>query len=133
MSMNQYNDIGSENRIFRFTNDLEKEVYYLTDNTGVTASGIMNVIGFDRYEDILDAQDTYSMFVLSNAGTTLNITNVTIQNAAVGDRASAIDVVASDAVVNQITVMLYTMTELLILPIQPLMHKAVIFIIRRVS
>ena len=104
---NQY--VDSTDRTFSFTDKLAKEVYMLIEDTGVTASGTMNVVGIANtknktYEDIIDA-NKHSMFVLANAGTTLNISNVTIQNAVAnnvntGHNTSVLDVVADDAVVN---------------------------------
>ncbi|MCM1264963.1 MAG: hypothetical protein NC200_02085, partial [Candidatus Gastranaerophilales bacterium] len=104
---NQYTD--SENRNFNFTNRLAKEIYTLTTDTGITASGVMNVNGIANtrtatYEDIIDA-NKHSMFVVANAGTILNISNLTIQNAVANrintsHNASVLDIVANDAVVN---------------------------------
>ncbi|MCM1264935.1 MAG: hypothetical protein NC200_01940, partial [Candidatus Gastranaerophilales bacterium] len=115
---------GSPNREFRFTG--ENQTYTLLDNTGDTAQGVMNVIGVDRETNIIDATNTkyniinedthlvedivtksFTMFQLTNDATTLNISDVTIKNAVLGDGAlgtsdlaSAIYIQNGSAVVN---------------------------------
>ena len=104
-AVNQYDGSASADRTFRFTDEHEREIYYLTENTGVTATGLMNVLGIANNENIIDGGDIYSMFVVSQPATELNISNVIIQNVKVGTNNTASvlnisDQYATDAVVN---------------------------------
>ena len=88
------------------------EPYYLTVNLGETTSGVLNIVGNkDGNEYVIDGKNPdgatpdvgYSMFILKNA-TTLNISDVTIQNAGVypttRHNASVIDMYNSAATAN---------------------------------
>ena len=98
-AINEYS--GSNNRYFEFTEGDTAETYYLTDNTGVTASGKMNVVGVQGRGDVIDAKNQYSMFVVSNSGVELNISDVIIRNAKVrGGNASVLDITNENANVN---------------------------------
>ena len=114
-TLHAINTYQSENpinkRYFRFKEG-SANVYHLGKNTGSTTPGEMNVVGLKNGNSIIDAlnhdddgNDTYySMFVL-NQDVTLNISDVTIQNAAPvsttdGRKASVIDMSNGNAVAN---------------------------------
>ena len=90
---------GSSTREFNFE---EAGEYVLMDNTGTTATGIFNVKGAGSASSIINAKNdtvtvvdpttnqetvgkSYTMFQVTQPGTKLNISGVTIKNAIVGD------------------------------------------------
>ncbi|MCM1265028.1 MAG: hypothetical protein NC200_02415 [Candidatus Gastranaerophilales bacterium] len=99
--LNQY--VTDKERVFAFNNKYTSETYNLAQDTGVTASGTINVRGIQGNTDVINANG-YSMFVVSNENTILNISDVAIKgagvNASTSHSASVIDIDAKDAVVN---------------------------------
>ena len=91
-------------RNFNYIGD---NTYYIGQNLGPTAQGTLNIIGkADSDTDIISAKENSSavtgltMFELSNPETTLNISNITIQDANSETRGSVINSTAADAVIN---------------------------------